>query len=108
MLHDAVGRAFLNKVHRRLLVERSGDEDDGRERALVPHKMQRVERGELRQGVIRQDNVRGELVQGAPQVGPALHPLRRATDPRATQLAEHQLRVGGDVLHHENPEWFSG
>ena len=107
VLHDEVDRAFLDEADRGLFVERSGDDDDGRERPFALHHMQRVERAELRQRVVGQHDIRGEVVQGMAQVGSALHALGRAAHAGAAQLAEQELRVGGDVLYQQDAEWLA-
>jgi len=62
----------------------------------------------LGEPVVRQDDIRGEVAQGALEIGPALDALARAGRAPAAQLAENELRVVWGVFHQQNAEGLFG
>jgi hypothetical protein len=104
-LQEIVRRARLHAPDRRLLVDRPGhDEKRNVGSQLAGHR----ERGhpiEPRQGVVREDDVRAELLQLS-QVGIAtIDPPRLKGHGRALELVFDELGVHGDIFEDQNSEW---
>jgi hypothetical protein len=108
VLHDVVGGPHLDVFRRRLLVQRAGDDDHRGIGRLGTYHAERVEGGELRQRVVREDDVRHERAQRVAESRFVLHAPTGEHEPGAPQLAGHELGVRHGVLHDENPRRCSG
>ena len=77
-------------------------------RTLAPHHAERVVRIELRQRMVRQDDVRDEMLERIAQGRFALDAPTAARDPGARERPDHQLGIVLDVFHQQDPERLSG
>ena len=108
VLHDVVRRSGLDVLGRGLFIERAGHDDHGSAGAVALHHPQGIRGGEVREGVIRQDDVRSEISEPAPQLRFTLHAERRAIDAGVLELAENQRRVGLHIFHQQDAERLAG
>ena len=107
VLHDIVVRAGLHHVDGDVLADRARNENERDVAPRLARDRERLAPVELRHGEIRDDEMRPELVQLAPEVRFGLHPAALEVEPSAFQLALDQLGVGFAVLREQYPERFS-
>ena len=83
VLHDVVRRPGPDVLRRRFFVERPRHDDHRRVSPFRPHHAERLPGAKRRQGMIREYDVRDELVQGVTQRRFAVHALAREREARA-------------------------
>ncbi len=101
-LENVVIRSFLHAFDRHFLGMRAGHQNERHFGLAFLEQPQCVQRGELGQGIIRQNNVRLELDQVADEFLLCLHPPGHEIDLGFDQLAFDQLGVRRGVFEQQN------
>ena len=102
VLDQVVARAGVHAADGRLLVDRSGDDDEGNGRGELPHQRQRRHPVEPGDGIVREDHGRLKQLQRADEVFPGLHPPGLTLEARPLELVLDQLGVEWLVIEDQD------
>ena len=103
-LEEEVVGACLQRLHRLLLADHPGDDDEGEVQPALLDEAQSVEAGKGRQAVVGKDRVPGAVLQRCPQFRSRLDPHIVGIDPPLLQFQHRQQGVVFHVLDEQEPQ----
>ena len=104
VLEQIIRGAAPHGFHGGLLAHGSGNQDERKVQTARPQQLHRPQTGELRQGIIGQDDVR-QFFKLREKIRLRLHALPHELQAGAPQLRHHQLRIIGRILDYQDFEW---
>ena len=104
LLDHVVGGPGLDAFDGRLFVDGPGDDDDGDRWSAFSRQLDGRHAIELREHVVRQDEIRRKLLESLEEGLSRLHAPRRESDLCLAEFGFGQLSIAGDVLQKQDVE----